>query len=110
MDSESILQRGGSTAKRGISYALVAAIAFAGGMYVGDNGTSTSSVAAHIPLLGDGLDATPDQTVDLSDFWKAGNALNANYVITHASTTLPSVKERIFGAITGLTASYNDPY
>lgn len=94
---------------RGVSFALVAALAFGAGLFVGNSG-STTSVISHIPLVGDGLDATPDQSVDFTDFWKAWNALEANYVITHASSTLPSTKDRLFGAISGLAASYGDPY
>lgn len=94
---------------RGISYALVAALAFGAGVIMGGNG-SASSVASHIPLVGDGLDATPDQSADLTDFWKAWNALDTNYVVTHASSTLPTSKERLFGAISGLASSYGDPY
>lgn len=94
---------------RGISYALVAAVAFGAGVLLGGNG-STGSVVSHIPLVGDGLDATPDQSADLTDFWKAWNALDTNYVVTHASSTLPSVKDRIYGAISGLASSYGDPY
>jgi len=93
---------------RGISYALVAAIFFGVGISMG--GGSSAAVVNHIPFVGDGLDATPDQSVDLTDFWKAWNALNANYVITHASSTLPTPKERLFGAISGLANSYGDPY
>lgn len=92
-----------------ISFALVAALAFGAGLSLGTNG-SAAAVVAHLPLLGDRLDATPDPSVDLTDFWKAWNALDANYVITHASSTLPSNKERIFGAISGLASSYGDPY
>jgi carboxyl-terminal processing protease len=98
--------RSGTT--RAISYALVAAIAF--GVGVSMNGGSTAAVVSHIPLIGDGLDSTPDQSADLADFWKAWNALEENYVITHASSTLPSVKDRLFGAISGLADSYGDPY
>jgi len=94
---------------RGISFALVAALAFGAGLFVGGSG-STAAVVAHIPFIGDGLDATPDQGADLMDFWKAWNALNANYVVTHASSSLPTSKERVYGAIQGLTASYDDPY
>jgi len=94
---------------RGMSFALVAAVAFGAGLFVGNTG-QTAAVISHIPLVGDGLDAMPDQSVDLTDFWKAWNALQANFVITHASSTLPSVKERLFGAISGLAASYGDPY
>ncbi len=97
-----------SRAMRGISYALVAAIFFGVGISMG--GGSSAAVVNHIPFVGDGLDATPDQSVDLTDFWKAWNALNANYVITHASSTLPTPKERLFGAISGLANSYGDPY
>ncbi len=97
-----------SVVMRGVEFALVAAIAFGIGFSFGHNGSS--SVISHIPLIGDGLDSTPDQSVDLADFWKAWNALEANYVITHASSTMPSIKERIYGAISGLANSYGDPY
>lgn len=95
---------------RGISFALVATLAFGAGLAVAGGSSSAAAIVAHIPLVGDGLDATPVQGVDLTDFWKAWNTLEKNYVITHASSTLPSMKERVLGAITGLTASYNDPY
>ena len=98
-----------STVTRGISFALVAALAFGGGIAVGSGG-SAAAVVSRIPLVGDGLDATPDQSVDFTDFWKAWNALDENYVSTHASSTLPTAKERLFGAIEGLASSYDDPY
>ncbi len=94
---------------RGISFALVAAVAFGAGLSLGSSG-SAAAIATHIPLLGDGLDATPDQSADLTAFWKAWNALSTNYVVTHASSTLPTAKERLYGAISGLAASYGDPY
>ncbi len=94
---------------RGISFAFVAILAFGGGIVVG-NTSSAAAVITHLPLVGDGLDATPDQSVDLVAFWKAWNALKANYVITHASSTLPTNKEMVYGAIKGLASSYGDPY
>lgn len=100
----------GGVILRGVTVALVAAVAFFGGLAVDSHGTSASSVVARIPLLGDGLDATVDQTVDFTDFWKAWNALEANYVVTHASSTLPTTKEKLLGAIQGLADSYGDPY
>jgi len=107
MLSEHITKK--SIVARGISYALVAALAFSAGVIVSSDG-STASVVAHLPLMGDGLDATPDQSVDLTDFWKAWNVLEENYVITHASSTMPSKKDKIYGAIEGLAAAYGDPY
>jgi len=101
--------RGRNVMVRGVSFALIAAIAFGAGLFAGNSG-APAAVIAHIPLVGDGLDATPDQSVDLADFWKAWNALGTNYVLTHASSTLPTAKERLFGAISGLADSYGDPY
>ncbi|MBI2025693.1 PDZ domain-containing protein [Candidatus Kaiserbacteria bacterium] len=109
MDTKEAYRRGRGIITRGISIALVAALAFGAGLAVGDSG-STSSIISRIPLIGDGLDATPNPNADFTDFWKAWNALEERYVITHASSTIPSVKERIFGAISGLAASYGDPY
>ncbi len=98
-----------SVAKRGISFALVAAVSFFIGLSVGANG-SVTTIATRIPFIGDKLDATPDASVDMASFWKAWNALSTNYVITHSSSTLPTAKERLFGAIGGLADSYGDPY
>lgn len=110
MESEdNVPVQGRGIITRGISFALVAALAFGAGFVVAGGGT-TASVISHIPFIGDGLDATPDTNADLSGFWKAWNALEANYVITHASSTLPGTKERVYGAIEGLAASYDDPY
>ena len=103
-------EKGQSVVKRSATLAVVAVIAFGAGLLLGGSGASSASVVSHIPLIGDNLDATPDQSADFTDFWKAWNALQANYVMTHASTTMPSTKDRLFGAISGLASSYGDPY
>ncbi len=95
--------------KSAISFAFVAVISFMGGIAVSGNG-GTAAVISHLPLIGDGLDATPDQSVDLANFWKAWNALRDDYVITHASSTIPTMKDLVFGAISGLATAYGDPY
>ncbi|PIR83373.1 hypothetical protein COU19_00710 [Candidatus Kaiserbacteria bacterium CG10_big_fil_rev_8_21_14_0_10_56_12] len=94
---------------KSVAFAVVASLSFGVGILVGNTG-SAAAVITHIPLVGDGLDATPDQTVDMTAFWKAWNSLRANYVITHASSTLPTNKEMVYGAIKGLADSYGDPY
>lgn len=109
MKSRELYAYGRAITVRGVSFALVTAVAFGAGLLVGNSG-SAAAVVTHIPLVGDGLDATPDQSIDLVDFWKAWNALQANYVSTHASSTLPSSKDRLWGAIEGLASSYGDPY
>lgn len=99
-----------NTVSHGVTFGIVAVIAFVIGFSVATNGATASSIASHIPLVGDGLDATPNLDADLTDFWKAWNALDEHYVITHASSTLPSAKERLYGAIRGLANAYDDPY
>lgn len=96
-------------ALRGVSFALVAAAGFVAGLVVG-GANSTQAIVNRMPFVGDALDATPDTSADLSSFWKAWNVLNTEFVNTHASTSLPSVKERLYGAIGGLASSYQDPY
>ncbi len=109
MDFKEASHSGNRVAVRGISSAFIAVIFFAIGLLVGTSG-SGATIASRVPFIGDGLNATPDQSADLAAFWKAWNALNANYISTHASSTLPTVKEQVHGAITGLAASYGDPY
>lgn len=93
--------------RSGIIVALVLALGFIGGLAVGANGGS--KVLANVPLLGDGLDATPDSRLDFTDFWKVYNVLQTRFVQTHSSTT-PTAQSEVYGAIEGLVASYGDPY
>ncbi len=92
----------------GAAFAVVLVIGFVGGMFVGT--PAGARTVSAIPLIGDGLIATPDNTADFTDFWKAWNVLNTQYVITHASSTMPSTQEKMWGAIQGLASSYGDPY
>jgi carboxyl-terminal processing protease len=50
------------------------------------------------------------QLADVSSFWKVWEILDDKF--SPASTTLPEItsKEKVYGAIEGLTASYGDPY
>ena len=100
-------KRGAMT--RGVSFVLVAAVAFVAGLVLGGNGTA-AAVVSQVPFMGNALSATPDPNADLTDFWEAWNTLSQDYVITHASTTLPSTQDKIYGAIEGLAASYGDPF
>ena len=87
--------------------AIVATLGFIGGMTVA--GVKPVSLS-HVPFLGGELDPTPDARADFTDFWKVWNTLSVRFVQTHASTTLPSTKELMWGAIEGMVASYKDPY
>ncbi|OGC88876.1 hypothetical protein A2419_02505 [Candidatus Adlerbacteria bacterium RIFOXYC1_FULL_48_26] len=48
--------------------------------------------------------------VDMAQFWAAYQLLNQNFIVTHASSSLPTEQEQLYGAIAGLTASFGDPY
>ncbi|KND50974.1 MAG: carboxyl-terminal processing protease [Parcubacteria bacterium C7867-007] len=87
---------------------LVLALGFAAGLTVGSTGGTR--VFSNIPLIGDGLSATPDESIDFTDFWKVYNVLNARFVETHATSTPPTKQEIVWGAIQGLTTAYGDPY
>ncbi len=89
----------------GVVFALVAGLAFIGGVTVGAKGA-----VADLPFFSGGLDATPDQEANLGDFWKVWNTLESRFVAANASSTNPSIQERIWGALEGLAESYGDPY
>lgn len=98
----------GKFAKVGIGFALMLAVGFVGGLAVAS--ADTSKMLSNVPLLGDGLDATPDDSADLTEFWKAWNTLESRFVQTHGTSTAPTAKDKIWGAIQGLASSYGDPY
>lgn len=93
--------------KLAVLFAIVASIGFAGGLSVGAEGRD---VFQNVPLLGSTLDATPDQSADLGDFWRVWNVLSTRFVETHASSSVPESKERVWGAIEGMVESFGDPY
>lgn len=54
--------------------------------------------------------ASQPSSVDMSQFWQVWQLLDQNFVQTHASSSIPTDEEKLWGAIEGLTASYGDPY
>ncbi len=98
----------GRVVRGAVFFAVIAGIAFMGGISVGAAGGSKNIF--DLSNLGVQLDATPDATVNLADFWRAYNILNTKFVETHASSSIPTTNEKVLGAIAGLAASYGDPY
>src|SRR6185312_10956716 len=94
----------------GVIVALV--LAFGVGVYSGvkeriisaqSNASGTSSFSLNLSSFGG------NDHPDISQFWKAWDILNENFIQTHSSTT-PTDQEKIYGAISGLTDSFGDPY
>ncbi len=90
-------------------YVIIALVSFVGGAVL-VQGSSTGSITAHVPFIGQALSATPDSSASLGDFWKVWNTLQSKFVETHASSSIPDTQKKLYGAIEGLTASYGDPY
>ena len=90
---------------------LALVVAFGGGLYAGLSGFGGSQAWAAgkvgVTLFGN---PTQPNTVDMSQFWDAWNELEQNFVQVHASTSVPTDQEKIYGAISGLAASFKDPY
>src|SRR5581483_374586 len=94
---------------------LAIAVAFGLGLYLGIgtqvadfvSAQTASSTPGTVTILNPG---SQPSNVDMSQFWQAWNLLQTNFVETHASGTIPTDQQKIYGAIAGLTDSYGDPY
>ncbi|MCX6820225.1 MAG: S41 family peptidase [Candidatus Adlerbacteria bacterium] len=85
-------------------------VAIVGAFYVGVS-MHQQSVSAAGGITTNVVSSTSQPTdVDMKQFWTAYQLLNSNFVMVHASSTFPTQQEQIYGAIAGLTASFNDPY
>lgn len=87
---------------------IVVAGAFGVGMYTG-LAEKIANAAGTITVVSGNPDAAP-KNVDLAPLWRAWYLLDQNFVETHASGTIPTDEERVWGAIAGLTDSFGDPY
>lgn len=83
---------------------LLVGTAFGIGLYAGVS-ERAASAAGNVFLTSGQTDK-----VDMTTFWQVWEILDKNFVQTHASTTLPTEDEKLYGAIQGLVASYGDPY
>ncbi len=88
--------------------AIVVAGAFILGRYTGVI-EKVATAAGTINVVSQSPDTQPKE-VDLKQFWTAWNLLDQNFVETHASGTIPTTQQRLYGAIAGLTDSFGDPY
>lgn len=86
-------------------YLLFVGIIFSVGFRQGKNSVS-SLIATDVQnkTVGQPL------SVDFSPFWKAWNTLNDKFVDTATSSKVITDQTKVWGAISGLTASFDDPY
>ncbi len=79
------------------------ALAFGAGAVAGINGNVFGLAEAQ-------NSAERPTAAQIEQFWKAWELLEKNFVQTNASGTMPTIEERMWGAIQGLAESYGDPY
>lgn len=86
-------------------YLLLVGIIFSAGFRQGKN--SVSSL-----IVPDVQNKTVGQplSVDFAPFWKAWNTLNDKFVDTATSSKAVTDQTKVWGAISGLAASFGDPY
>ncbi len=53
------------------------------------------------------IESTPEQSTDLAQFWSVWKLLDKKYPF---KGEVPESKDKLYGAISGLVASYGDPY
>ncbi len=82
----------------------ISVIAIVGAYGLGVQSGLEKSATANTPV------ATSSEVLDLAPFWKTLETLTDRFVATTASSSIPTDKEKVYGAIEGLTASYGDPY
>lgn len=98
------------TQERRMPSVIFATLLLAGVFYVGaEFGKRNQSPIEKINTL-DGKESPQGLTVtDFSPFWSAWSVLNEKYVAA-TSTAVASDEQKLWGAISGLTASLKDPY
>ncbi len=86
-------------------YLILVGIIFSAGFRQGKNSVSPISfVDVQNKTVGQPI------SVDFAPFWKAWNTLNDKFVDTATSSKTITDQTKIWGAISGLTASFGDPY
>ena len=78
---------------------LLIVIVFVGGIFIGKYSSAGSSLSS--------TDLSVSENKDLNQFWKVWKLLNDKYPFKEK---IPSDNDRLYGAIGGMVASFNDPY
>ncbi len=76
--------------------------AFGAGMQVGQKQSISASLQ--------GSEVASTDSLDLAPMQKVLDILNSRFIATTASSSVPSDKDKVWGAVAGLTAAYGDPY
>lgn len=94
------------------NYLVVGAIVFGVAFFTGFNyGKNYQSETEKMSLIIRNSTASASTTpLDFEPFWLAWRKIDENYVSTATTTEVVDDNKRLFGAISGMTASLGDPY
>ncbi len=87
-----------------LSAVFVFAVVFLSGYFLG---TKNAPEKNRVNLAN--VDSSISQEVDFEPFWKTWNIINEKYLPKSATTTI-SDQDKVYGAISGLVYSLNDPH
>lgn len=106
---ESKSQKTGRVLGTLLSLTLAVAAFFAGTQFhISGISNSDTNQSANLLSTFFGYQSEPDEIADLSGFWRVWNLMDEKYVA--ASSTETTTQDRLYGAISGLVKSYDDPY
>lgn len=84
--------------------------AFCLGIGIGGNLEKKASITPAEESQQQLFGAQTNTRIDLTPFWKVNEILNERFIATTASSSVPTDKDKVYGAIEGLVSSYGDPY
>ncbi len=86
---------------------IVLSVVFFGGV---NYGKQLAYSSANIQNTLENTTTGAPTTVDFGPFWKTWNLINEKYVATATSTNKIGDQEKVYGAISGMVSSLEDPY
>lgn len=97
--------------RKRLSYALVTLLVVGVSFFTGYRFGNSAASVSPVPSFLENSDTPADMMVDFSPFWKAWKTLDEKFVPSSTSTkALPTSQERVWGAISGMVSSLDDPY
>lgn len=95
--------------KFGLISGVILILVFGTGAYIGASFFSSSG--EKVVFVSNGVNSdTSTSSVDLAPFWSVWKILGERFVPTVESSKIIDNKEKLWGAIQGLTSAYGDPY
>lgn len=100
-----------SDGRKRLSYALAVLLVIGVSFFVGYEAGGGRQGEISGPLILENSNTPLDLKVDFRPFWKAWKVIDEKFVPSSTSTAeFPTSQERVWGAISGMVDSLNDPY